>query len=84
MITGINESEILTNHILCECNRGFDERKCNSDQWWNNDKCRCKCKKRHVCEKNYIQNPATSISETVQYLASIVDNLKITCNEIIL
>ena len=40
MITGINESEILTNHILCECNRGFDERKCNSDQWWNNDKCR--------------------------------------------
>ena len=19
-------------------------KKCNSDQWWNNDKCRCECK----------------------------------------
>ena len=59
MITGINESEILTNHILCECNRGFDERKCNSDQWWNNDKCRWEFKKRDVCEKDYVSNPAT-------------------------
>ena len=29
----------------------FDGRKFNSDQWWNNDKCLCECKKRHVCEK---------------------------------
>ena len=21
------------------------------DQWWNNDKCLCGCKKRHICEK---------------------------------
>ena len=20
------------------------EKKCNSDQWWNSDKCRCECK----------------------------------------
>ena len=24
---------------------------CNSDQWWNNDKCWCACKKSYVCEK---------------------------------
>ena len=29
----------LTKHISCECKCKFDSRKCNSDQWWNNDKC---------------------------------------------
>ena len=38
MITGINESKTLTKHISCECKCRFDGRKCNSDQWWNNDK----------------------------------------------
>ena len=50
MITEINESKILTKHISCEFECKFDGRKYNSDQWWNNDKCRCECKKRHVCE----------------------------------
>ena len=44
MITGMNESKILTKHISCECKYKFDGRKCNSDQWWNNDKCWCECK----------------------------------------
>ena len=39
MITGINESKTLTKHISCERKRKFEGRKCNSDQWWNNDKC---------------------------------------------
>ena len=63
MITGINESKTLTKHISCECKCKFDERKCNSDQWWNNDKCKCECKKRHVCEKNYVWNPAACSCE---------------------
>ena len=33
------------------------EEKFNSDQWWNKNKCRCECKKRQVCEKDYILNP---------------------------
>ena len=45
MITGINESKTLTKHISCECKCKFDGRKCNSNQKWNNDKCRCECKK---------------------------------------
>ena len=63
MITGINESKTLTKHISCECKCRFDGRKCNSDQWWNNDKCWCECKKRHVCEKNYVWNPAACSCE---------------------
>ena len=38
MITGINESKSSTKHIAYECKCRFDGRKCNSDQWWNNDK----------------------------------------------
>ena len=37
MITGINESKTLTKHISYECKYRFDGRKCNSDQWWNNN-----------------------------------------------
>ena len=61
MITGINESKTLTKHISCECKYKYDGKKCNSDQWWNNDKCRCECKKHHICENG-------------KYLASIMDN----------
>ena len=39
MITGINESKTLTKHISCEYKCKFDGTKCNSNQWWNNDKC---------------------------------------------
>ena len=38
MITGKNESKILTKDISCKCKCKFDGRKCNSNQWWNNDK----------------------------------------------
>ena len=52
MITGINESKTLMQHISCEYKCKFDARKCNSDQGWNKDKCLCDCKRRHVCEKD--------------------------------
>ena len=83
MITGTNESKTLTRYISCECKCRFDGRKCNSDQWWNNDKCRCECKKVHVFEKDYIWNPPTCNCENGKYLASIMDDSVITCNEVI-
>ena len=52
MITGINGSKTFTKHRSCECKCRFNEKKCNSYQWWNNDKCQCECKKHHVCEKD--------------------------------
>ena len=33
MITGINESKLLTKHISCECKCKFDGTKCSSNQW---------------------------------------------------
>ena len=83
MIAGINELKTLTKHISSECKCKFDGRKCNSDQWWNNDKCQCECKRHHVCEKYYIWNPSTCTWENGKYLASIMDDSTITCDEII-
>ena len=39
LITGINESKILTKPLSCESKCKFDGRKCNSGQCWNNNKC---------------------------------------------
>ena len=50
MITGINELKILTKHISFKFKFKFDGGKCNSNQKWNNDKCRCTCKKHHIYE----------------------------------
>ena len=74
MITGINESKILTKHISCECKCTFDGRNCNSDQCQNNDKYQCECKKCHVCEKDYVWNLPTCNCENGKYLASIMDD----------
>ena len=38
IIAEINESKTLTKHISCERKCRFDGRKCNSDQFWHNDK----------------------------------------------
>ena len=75
LIMGINESKILRKHISCECECKFDCRKCNSNH-------RCECKK-HICEKDYIWNTPTCSSENDKYLASIADDLVITCDEIL-
>ena len=86
MIRGIKETKKITKHISCECKYKFDVRKCNSNQKWNNDKCRCECKnprKHHVCRKKFFFNPATCSCINSKYLASIIDNSVIMCDEII-
>ena len=83
MITGINESKTLTKYMSCEFKCKLDWRNCNSDQWWNNCKYQCECKKRHVREKYYIWNRATCNYENGKYLAGIMDGSAIMCDEII-
>ena len=39
--------------------------------------------KRHVCEKDYVWNSATCNCKNGKYLASIMDDSVITCDEII-
>ena len=53
------------------------------NQKWNNDKCRCQCRKHHICEKDYIWNLATCSCKNRDYLASIIDDSVITCDETI-
>ena len=48
----------------------------------NNDKCRCECKMYHICEKDYIWNPATCSFENEKYLASKINGSVIMCGEI--
>ena len=77
----MNESKTLTKHISWECKCRFDEKKCNSDQWSNSNKYWCQCKKRHVCEKDYVWNPAACNCENRKYLASVIDNSVIISDE---
>ena len=82
MITGTNESKALTKHLSRECKCRFDGRKCNSDQWWDNDKCWCECRKYHACEKVCIWNPATCSCANGKYLASIMNDSAISCDKV--
>ena len=74
MITGINEwIENVNKRYMIKCRWKLDGRNCNSNQKWNNDKCWRECIKHHICEKDYIWNPATCSCENRKYLSSIID-----------
>ena len=80
MVTGIKESRTLTKHISCKCKCKFNSKKCNSNQKWNNNKCRCVCKnpKEHHCKKNYFWNPATCSCKNGKYARNISDSVDIS------
>ena len=40
-------------------------------------------KKRHVCDKDYVSNPATCNCENEKYLANIMHDSAIMCDKII-
>ena len=69
--------------MSCECKYRFDGRKCNTDQWWNNNKCWCECKKRHAWEKDYVWNPPTCNFRNGKYFAGIMDDSAILCDKVI-
>ena len=83
VIAGINESKTLTRHISCECKWKFDGTICNSNQYCNNDKCQCECKEHHICEKDYVWNPAICNCVDGKYLTSIMNDSAIMCDDII-
>ena len=56
---------LLMTYISCEWKCKFDGRKCNSNQKWNNVNVNVSVKKHHICEKNYIWNPATCTCEKI-------------------
>ena len=82
-VTEISESKTLTKyHVNVNV---IDDRKCNSNEYWNEDKCwwECKNKKKHrVCEKDYVWNPAACSCENIKCVES-VDDSWITRDEVI-
>ena len=86
MIIEINKQKTLTKHTSHKCKCKFDSKKYNSNQIWNNDKCRRECKnpKEHnTRKKDYISNPASYSCENGKYLGNTIDNSLITCDKII-
>ena len=66
------------------CNCRFDGIKWNSDQRWNNHKCRCECKEHHEKKKKKcVWSPVTSSRKNRKYLVSITDDSAIRFGETI-
>ena len=68
MITGINESKTLTEHISCQCECKFYGGECNSNPKWNSEECQCECDDHNSCERDYIWNLATCSCENGKYM----------------
>ena len=85
MIRRKTESNLLTEHISCDCKCRFDTKKCNLNLIWNNDQCRCQCKrplKEYLCKKYCICNPNKCACErdihSNNYTINIANNLILT------
>ena len=55
-MTLTNENRHIKWHKSCKCVCRLDKTICNSKQRWNEDKCRCECKKlikKGVCDKRF-------------------------------
>ena len=74
MITGINGSKILTKHVSCECKCKFDDRKCNSNQKWNNNKVRCSIKIIIIYARSMIDNLVATCDEIIEKTKTITKN----------
>ena len=61
-------------NIPCECKCKFDGRKCNLNQNWNKDKCRCEYINIIYVKKIILENG--------KYLASIFDDSMTTCDDV--
>ena len=83
MTAWINESKTLTKDTLFDCKSKFDKKKRDSDQCWNNAGMAMWVKKSSCMRERYVWNPATCRCENGIYLASIVDDSTIICDEIV-
>ena len=83
MIARKIESEVLTKDISCECKCKFEGKNVFQIKSGITRYVDCECKKRHICEKEYMWNPVTCSCKNGKYLASVIDDSVITCDEII-
>ena len=73
-------------HPSCKCECKLDYIKCNLNQKWNNDKYWCVWKypkKDNTCAKDCIRNHDVCSCKNGKYIASIIDDSVIMCDDII-
>ena len=61
LVSRTNETRHIKWHKTCKCKCRLDPSICNSNQRWNDDKCRCECKElidKGMCDKRFIWNPS--------------------------
>ena len=61
LILRTNETRHIEWHEMCKCGCRLDTSFFNNKLHWNDDKCRCECKKlidKGVCDKGFILNPS--------------------------
>ena len=89
MIARINKPKTKNKkakHPSCKCECKLDCIKCNLNQKWNNDKYRCVWKypkKDNTCAKDCIWNHDVCTCKNGKYIASIIDDSVIMCDDII-
>ena len=71
LLARINETRKIVWHETCKCVCRLTSPICNDRQEWNENKCRCECKKDLVsklaCDKGYMWNPSTCSCECDRY-----------------
>ena len=59
LLSRTNETRHIKWHETYKCESKYGENRCNNNQRWNKDKCRCECKElidKGVCDKGFIWN----------------------------
>ena len=83
MITGINESKTLTKHTSCKCKCKFDGRKLIQINGGITLNVNVSVENVMYVKKIFVWNPATCNCKNGKYLASIMNDSAITCDEAI-
>ena len=83
VITRINESTTLTTHLSCQCRCRADGKNVIQINVGITINVNMSVKNDVYLEKDYVWNPSTCNSENGKYVANIMDDSGIICDEII-
>ena len=86
-MAGTNKTRHIKRHETCKCKCRLDASVCTNKQRWNNDKCRCECKKltdKGVCDRGYICESVNNVNPLSATLLSCISMNNQACKVITL